>query len=207
MKKIKVLIVDDHHMVRIGLVESISATRDLVVASEAVNGTLAIEKFRRHLPDVVLMDFQLPGMNGTECTAKLRLEFPEARVVMLSICEGEEDIWRAAQAGVMGYLPKSLEMKEILAAIRQVAEGKTCFPSSILAKLDARRTRTDMTDRELAVLRLIVAGRSNKEIATDLSVSDGLVRLYVSRVLERLGVHDRTQAAVKAIQIGLVHLE
>ena len=206
MKKTRVLVVDDHPMVRIGLLESIGSTPDLEVVGEAPNGATAIEIFKKKNPNVVLMDFQMPGLNGVETTDILREEFPEARVILLSIYEGEEDIWRAAQAGVMGYLPKSSEMKEILDAIRKVAGGETAFPEQILSKLNERRTRSDFTPRELEVLQLIVAGRSNKEISYELKVSDGLVRLYVSRVLTRLGVLDRTQAAVQAIQRGLVHL-
>ena len=206
MKKIRVLIVDDHQLVRIGLSESIVATDDLEAAGEAANGEQALEKYRQCRPNVVVMDYQMPRKNGAETTALLRQEFPDAAVIILSVYEGEEDIWRAAQAGAMGYLPKSVEMSEILTAIRHVANGDTYFPVTILAKLDERRSRADLTPRELEVLRLIVAGRSNKEIASTLHVSDGWVRLYVSRVLAQLQVTDRTQAAVQAIQRGLVHL-
>ena len=206
MKKIRVLIVDDHQLVRIGLAESIVATDDLEAVGEAANGEQALEKYRLLRPDVVIMDYQMPRMNGAETTANLRQEFPTAAVIILSVYEGEEDIWRAAQAGASGYLPKSVEMPEILTAIRHVAAGDTYFPVNILAKLDERRSRADLTPREMEVLRLIVAGRSNKEIAATLHVSDGWVRLYVSRVLAQLQVTDRTQAAVQAIQRGLVHL-
>ena len=206
MKKIRVLIVDDHQLVRIGLSESILTTDDLEAVGEAANGEQALEKYRQCRPDVVIMDYQMPRKNGAETTVALRQEFPTAAVIILSVYEGEEDIWRAAQAGAMGYLPKSVEMPEILTAIRHVASGDTYFPVTILAKLDERRSRADLTPRELEVLRLIVAGRSNKEIAATLHVSDGWVRLYVSRVLAQLQVTDRTQAAVQAIQRGLVHL-
>lgn len=207
MKKIKVLIVDDHHMVRIGLTNTVGSDDGLVVVGDAANGTQAIEKFRQQHPQVVLMDFQMPGMKGAETTAKLREEFPGACVILLSVYQRQEDIWQAVKAGVMGYLPKSVEANELRSAIRQVAGGKTCFPPDIVAKIDERRIRSDLSNREMEVLRLIVAGRCNKEIATDLNISESRVRFCVSHILDRLGAMDRTQAAVEAIHRGLVDLE
>ena len=207
MTKIKVLIVDDHYMVRIGLVNTIGANNDLMVVGEASDGAQAIEKFRQLRPDVVLMDFQMPDMNGVETAAKLRQEFPEASVILHSVYQRDEDIWRAVQAGVMGYLPKSVEPNELWFAISRVVSGKTYFPPSIMAKLDARSNRSDLSKREHEVLQLLVAGCSNKEIATKLDISEGRVRFCVSQILDRLGVADRTQAVLKAIKSGLVHLD
>ena len=205
--KIHVMIVDDHAMVRLGLSEAVSAESDMVVAAEASCGTEAVELYVKHQPDVVLMDFQMPDVNGIEATEQILESFPAARVILLSIYQGEEDIWRAKQTGVKGYLPKSATMSEVLSAIRDVYAGDLYFHPSIAAKLEKRSARADLTSREVDVLRLIVGGRSNKEMASELSISDGNVRLYVSRLLAKLGAVDRTQLAVKAIQCGLIHLE
>ena len=161
MTQIKILIVDDHYMVRIGLANTVGLDPDLTVVGEAAQGVEALEQFRKLKPDVVLMDFQMPGMSGAETTSKLRAEFPEARVLLLSVSQREEDIWQAVQAGVMGYLLKSVEANELLTAIREVADGGTCFPPAIAAKVDERRTRPDLSQREVDVLRLIIAGKSN----------------------------------------------
>jgi len=201
------MVVDDHAMVRIGLCEAVASAPNMLVVVEAANGLEAIGAYRKHKPDVVLMDLQMPEMDGVESTVQLRKEFPEAKIILLSIREGEEDVWRANQAGIKGYLPKSSPMEAVMSAIRQVFAGETSFSKEFITKIKIRAAKSDFTPREVDVLRLIVKGRCNKEIATDLAVSEGSVRLYVSRVLEKLGVVDRTQAAVKAIQSGLVHLD
>jgi DNA-binding NarL/FixJ family response regulator len=206
-RKIRVLIVDDHAMMRLGLAEAVNGERDMVLAGEASNGAQAVGAYRELQPDVVTMDFQMPGMDGAEATAKLRAEFPDARVVVLSVFEGEEDIWRAAQAGAMGYVLKSAEVEDILEAIRHVFAGDTYFPAAIASKLSARKTRDTLTPRESQVLRHIVAGLSNKEIASALRTSEATVKLHISNTLSKLGVSDRTQAAIVAVQRGIVHLD
>ena len=206
-RKIRVLIVDDHAMMRLGLAEAITGERDLTLIGEAAKGQQALELYRQHQPDVVTMDFQMPGRDGAESTALLRAEFPDARVVLLSMFEGEEDIWRAVQAGASGYVPKSAEVEEILQAIRHVVAGETYFPATIAAKLAERETRDTLTARELQVLRHIVAGLSNKEISAALKTSEATVKLHISNTLTKLHVADRTQAAVAAVQRGIVHLD
>lgn len=206
-RKIRVLIVDDHAVMRLGLAEAIDGERDMAMVAEAANGAQAIEHYRRHRPDVVTMDFQLPGDDGAEITRKLRAEFPEARVVILSVFEGEEDIWRAVSAGALGYVLKSADVEDVIEAIRHIFGGDTYFPAAISAKLSMRQTRESLTDRELKVLREIVGGRTNKEISAALSMSEALVKLEISNTLAKLGVADRTQAAVVAVQRGIIHLE
>ncbi len=206
-KKIRVLIVDDHAMMRLGLAEAVNGERDMQLAGEASNGSQAMEAYRTFQPDVVTMDFQMPGMNGAEATTRLRAEFPEARVVILSVFEGEEDIWRAVQAGAMGYVLKSAEVEDILEAIRHVVAGDTYFPPAIAAKLADRKTRDTLTTRESQVLRHVVAGLSNKEIASTMRTSEATVKLHISNTLAKLGVADRTQAAIVAVQRGIVHLD
>lgn len=206
-RKINVLIVDDHAMMRLGLAEAIGGEGDLALAGEASSGRQAMELYRKHRPDVVTMDFQMPGMDGAAATAALRSECPEARIVMLSVFEGEEDIWRAVEAGASAYVLKSAEVEDILEAIRTVADGDTYFPSSIAAKLAARRTRDTLSPREMQVLRHIVSGLSNKEISAALHMSEATVKLHISNTLSKLQVADRTQAAIVAVQRGIVHLE
>jgi DNA-binding NarL/FixJ family response regulator len=206
-RKIRVLIVDDHAMMRLGLAEAINGERDMALAGEASNGAQAVDAYREMQPDVVTMDFQMPGMDGAEATAKLREEFPDARVVVLSVFEGEEDIWRAVQAGAMGYVLKSAEVEDILEAVRHVMAGDSYFPAAIASKLSARKTRDSLTPRESQVLRHIVAGLSNKEIASALRTSEATVKLHISNTLSKLGVSDRTQAAIVAVQRGIVHLD
>jgi len=206
-RKIRVLIVDDHAMMRLGLAEAITGERDMTLVGEAANGRQALELYRKLQPDVVTMDFQMPGGDGAESTAWLRTEFPEARVVLLSVFEGEEDIWRAVQAGAAGYVLKSAEVEDVLEAIRQIMSGGTYFPATIAAKLAARETRDALTPRELQVLRHIVAGLSNKEIAAALHMSEATVKLHISNTLSKLHVADRTQAAIVAVQRGIIHLD
>lgn len=206
-RKIRVLIVDDHAMMRLGLAEAIAGERDLALIGEAANGTQCVEQYRKHQPDVVTMDFRLPGADGAESTASLRSEFPNARVVVLSVFEGEEDIWRAVEAGAMGYVSKSAEVEDVLEAIRSVFGGKTYFPAPIATKLASRRTRDALTPREHQVLHHIVAGLSNKEIAATLRMSEATVKLHISNTLAKLHVADRTQAAIVAVQRGIIHLD
>jgi DNA-binding NarL/FixJ family response regulator len=194
-------------MMRLGLAEAINGERDMTLAGEAANGTQAIALYRKLQPDVVTMDFQMPGADGAETTEHLRTEFPGARVVVLSVFEGEEDIWRAVGAGASAYVLKSAEVEDVLEAIRHVFAGGTYFPAAIAAKLAARETRGTLTPRELQVLRHIVAGFSNKEIAATLHMSEATVKLHISNTLSKLQVADRTQAAIVAVQRGIVHLD
>lgn len=202
-----ILVVDDHVMIRMGLVEAINAESDMKVVGQAGNGEEALEVYAQSRPDVVIMDFQMPGLDGAASTRRLREQHPDARVLLLSMHEGEEDIWRCAQAGVMGYLPKSSEADDILCAIRHLIGGDTYFPPGITVKLEARRKRDTLSPRELQVLKEIVAGRSNKEIVVALCISEATVKLHISNVLAKLGVLDRTQAAIEAVRQGIVHLE
>jgi DNA-binding NarL/FixJ family response regulator len=205
--KIGLMLVDDHFVVRMGLAASLGLEPDMKIVAECNTGEEAVVQFRRYRPDVVIMDNQLPGASGAEAAATIRQESPEARIIVLSVHDGEEDIYRAVQAGAVGYLHKAARRDEIVTAIRSVASGQTCFPPAIAAKLDARRQQANLSKRELEVLRMIVEGLSNKEIARALNLAQVTVKLHVGHVLEKLGVVDRTQAATTAIQRGIVHLE
>jgi len=205
--KIRVLIVDDHAMIRLALAEAIARKPQFELAGEAIDGEQAVEMCRRVLPDVVTMDFQLPGIDGVEASTRILEGCPSARIILISVFDGEEDIWRAVQAGARGYLLKSLEVEELLDAIQHVAAGDTYFPPKIAAKIAARRSRQNLTPREIQVLQQLVAGRSNKEIAADLGVSESMAKAHLKHLFAKLGVADRTQAAITAVHRGLVHLK
>lgn len=205
--KIRLMLVDDHFVVRAGLAGSLGLESDIDVVAECGSGEQAVESFGLHRPDVVLMDWRLTGMSGVEATAVIRQRHPAARIVSFTVYEGEEDIARAVEAGVAGYLPKSSSRQEILAAIRAVARGENVFPPPIASKLAAGRVRGRLNEKEMAVLRGIARGQSNKEIAAALGLAEVTVKFHVGRILEKLGVLDRTQAATTALQRGIIHLD
>ncbi|HTW48375.1 MAG TPA: response regulator transcription factor [Acidobacteriaceae bacterium] len=204
---IKILIVDDHHIVRQGLVALLKTVPGFAVAAEAADGEQAVELHRKHKPDVTLMDLRLPKMNGVEAIAKIRDGAPGARIIVLTTFDGDEDIYRALQAGAKGYLLKGMDLAELTEAIRSVHAGRTRIPPRVAEKLAERMGAASLTARELEVLRLIVAGRSNRDIGTALFISEATVKTHVNSLLSKLGVEDRTQAATTALQRGIVHLE
>ena len=205
-ERIRIMLVEDHHVVRQGLVALLSADDELEVVGAASDGSEAIALFRSLRPDVTLMDLQLPKLGGVEAIRRIRSEFPEARVIVLTTFDGDEDIFRALQAGARGYLLKGMPLEELLRTIRTVHSGKTRIPSPIAEKLAERVGGQELTARELGVLERIVAGRANKEIAADLNISEATVKSHVNSLLGKLGVADRTHAATVAIQRGFVHL-
>ena len=204
---IRILIVDDHAMVRFALTEAIQRHSDLTLVGEAQNGRSAVALYRKLRPDVVTMDFKLPDQDGDQVVAEIRAEFPEARVVLLSIFENSESIWRATQAGVLSYVSKAAKVAEVIQAIRSIAVGKTYFSSGLEEKLAARQRQENLTPRELAVLELVAAGHSNKEIAATLNLSLSTVKLHLQNIFSKLGAQDRTQATAAAFQRGIVRLD
>ncbi len=205
--QISVLVVDDNALLRVGLSGTIGDEPDMKVVGEASNGADALALYRDLSPDVVTMDYRMPNEDGLVTTRKIIAEFPDAKIVFLSIYEGEEDIWNALQAGVRGYLSKTEALENVVEAIREAAAGNSYFPASIAAKLENRQDRESLTPRELEVLQLIVNGCSNKEIMVELNLSASTVRAHVSNMFEKLGVLDRTQAAIMAVKEGIVHLK
>lgn len=201
-----ILIVDDHFATRLGLSLPINNEKDMKVVAEAGTAAKAIEMYREHRPDVVLMDYHLPDQTGVETLAQLKAEFPDIRCVMLTIFDGEEDIYRAVTAGAKAYLTKSSECDEVLRAIRAVAAGSTYYPPDVTAKIKAREKRTPLTERELEILRLLVKGHSTKEIVDILKLSMGTIRLHISLILDKLDAFDRTNAVAKAIERGIVRV-
>lgn len=204
---IRVLVVDDHAIVRKGLVALLNTVDGLSVIGEAADGEEAIQAHRVHKPDVTLMDLRLPKIGGADAIARIRQEHPAARIIVLTTFDGDEDIFRALQAGAKGYLLKGMDAAELTEAIRAVYAGKSKIPPVVAEKLAGRMGGPALTTRELEVLRRIVAGRSNKQIGSDLHISEATVKTHINSILSKLGVSDRTQAATSALQRGIVHLE
>lgn len=201
------MVVDDHYVVRMGLVGSINIEPNIIVEVEASNGQQAIANFRRHHPDIVLMDLKLPDMTGVEATSAICREFPEASIIMLSTHDGEEDIYQSLQAGARTYLLKTAAREELIHTIRAVHAGERCISPAIGARLAERITHTELTLRELDVLKLIAAGKSNKEIGSALQIAEVTVKLHVGHILAKLKASDRTQAATTALRRGILHLD
>jgi DNA-binding NarL/FixJ family response regulator len=204
---IQIMVVDDHHIVRQGLVALIGTLPDMKVVAQASNGSEAVDLYRAHRPDITLMDLRLPKQNGVEAITHIREEFPSARIIVLTTFDGDEDIYRALQAGAKGYLLKGMNADELTDAIRTVHGGKSRIPAVVAERLAERMGGPSLTGRELDVLKRIVGGRSNKEIASDLFISEATVKTHINSILSKLGVNDRTQAATTALQRGIVHLD
>lgn len=209
MKKeiIRVLVVEDHNVVRQGLVALLKVTEGLEVVGEAADGVEAIAQFRRHLPDITLIDLRLPLLGGVDAISRIRKDWPQARFIVLTTYDGDEDIYRALKAGAKAYLLKGMTSEELMAAIRAVNAGKSHIPPAIAERLAERMGTEELTPRESDVLEQIVQGRSNKEIASELDISEATVKTHINSLLAKLGVTDRTQAATAAIRRGLVPLE
>jgi two-component system NarL family response regulator len=205
--KLRIMLVDDHYLVRMGLASIIALEPDMSVCAEASTGEQAQALFRAHRPDVTLMDLRLPGMSGTETAQAIRAEYPEARIVMISTYVCDEEIYGALQAGAMAYLVKSVQREELMRAIRKAAAGQRHIPPEVAARLADRVSGTQLSTREIEVLRFLVSGRRNREIASALDIAEGTVKLHVSSILSKLGATDRTEAVTRALQRGIVQLE
>ena len=202
---IRILVAEDHLVARVGVSTIVNLQPDMTIIAEAGNGQQAVELYRKHLPDVVLLDMRMPVMSGLEAAAAIRSEFPQARMIALTTYGGDEDIRRALAAGVQAYLTKDVLHDELLKAIRAVHNGQTYLPATVAA-VAAQMPRPDLSAREVQVLELIVRGLANKQIAYSLNIAEHTVKNHVKNILSKLGVQDRTQAATAAIQRGIVHL-
>ena len=204
---IRVLVVEDHNVVRQGLVALLKVAEGLEVVGEAADGLEAIAQFRKYLPAVTLIDLRLPKLGGVDAITRIRSEVPDARFIVLTTYDGDEDIYRALKAGAKAYLLKGMSTEELIAAIRAVHAGKSHIPPVIAERLAERMGVEELTPRELDVLEEIVHGKSNKEIAAELEISEATVKTHINSLLAKLGVTDRTQAATAAIRRGIVPLE
>jgi DNA-binding NarL/FixJ family response regulator len=204
---IRVLVVEDHNVVRQGLVALLNLVDGIDVVGEAADGEEAIAQFRSQKPDVTLIDLRLPKLAGVEVIQQVRSESPQARFVVLTTYDGDEDIYRALKSGAKAYLLKGMTTDELITTIREVHAGRSHIPAAIAERLAERMGTEDLTPRESEVLEQIVSGKSNKEIATELAISEATVKTHINTLLSKLGVADRTQAATAAIRRGIVPFE
>ncbi|MBC2607290.1 response regulator [Pelagicoccus albus] len=203
---IKILVVDDHPSMRMGIIALIDSQPNMEVVAEASDGEEAIEVYDDVLPDIVLMDLRMHRMGGAEAILSICRKHPDAKIIVLSTYDLDEDIYRAIQSGAKSYLLKDMAVEEIAGTIRGVFEGDEILPRQVADRLEERSQRQQLTEREKEVLESLIKGRSNKEIAQNLSVSDETVKSHLKTLFVKLGVRDRTEAAITAIRHGIVHL-
>ena len=203
---IRILTVDDHPLLREGIAALLKTEPDMELVAEASDGEEAIKQFRQHRPDITLMDIQMPNMNGTEAINRIRNEFPNARIIVLSTYSGDVQVLRAIKAGARGYIVKAHVHRELLEAIRSVHAGHKRIPSEIAAELAEHAADDALSSREIEVLRLIAAGNGNKHIADKLSIEETTVKSHISNILSKLGANDRTHAVTIGLQRGIIEL-
>jgi len=206
-ERLRVMIVEDHFVVRTGLAAIINSQTDMITVAEARNGREAIDLYREHQPHVTLMDLRIPLLSGTEAIAAIVKEFPRAKIIVLSTFGGDEDIFQALQAGARAYFLKDVKGHDLIGAIRAVHAGQRLLPPEVASRLAERIPRSELSPRELEILRLIAKGGSNREIANTLDISEGTVRVHASNIFAKLGCNDRAQAVSEAFQRGIIHVD
>lgn len=206
-RRIRILIADDHPVVRQGLAAVIEREPDLVVVGQAKTGEQAVALYEELRPDVTLMDLRLPGMGGAEATVSIRAKSPAARIIVLTNFEGDEDIYRALRAGAQAYLLKGMPLEEVFEAIRAVNAGQKRIPPVVAGRLAERAMLETLSTREIQALKLVVKGLSNKQIAAAMEITEATVKSHLTSVMQKMGVSDRTEAAIAAVQRGIVMLE
>jgi DNA-binding NarL/FixJ family response regulator len=203
---IRILSVEDHPVFREGLVTIIGPQKDMILVALAANAVEAMAEFRRHKPDITLMDLRLPGANGTDTLIAIRGEFPQARIIMLTSSDSDGEIQRAMRAGASGYMLKSTPKDELLGVIRSVHAGKRYVPTEVAVRLAEHLGDDDLTSRELEVLRLIRDGYRNKQIADQLAIAETTVNFHIKNLVDKLGANDRTHAVTIAVRRGLLQI-
>jgi len=205
-KRIRILTADDHALLRQGIAALVEIEPDMELVAQASTGREAIEQFRRHRPDITLMDLQMPDISGIEAILAIRGEFPDARIVVLTTYAGDSQVVRALKAGARGYLLKGTVHTDLLETIRAVHAGKKRIPPEVAAELAMHATEDELTARELEILKLIAKGNANKEIAAQLSIREDTVKSHVGSILEKLGANDRTHAVTIGLKRGIIDL-
>ncbi len=205
--QIRIMIADDHPVVREGLAALINRQPGMEVVAEAADGAEAVEAFHRALPDVTMLDLRMPKLDGINVISKIREEDPEARIIMLSTYDGDENVYRSLRAGAKGYLQKGAGQESLIECIQAVHQGQTWVQPSAAQQLADRVGETELSPRELQVLRLVVDGKTNKEIGLALDIGEGTVKIHVNHVLKKLGVKARTEAINVALKRGIVFLD
>jgi DNA-binding NarL/FixJ family response regulator len=206
MDRVRILCIDDHPFVRAGVIRVISLREELTVVAEGSTGEEAVELFVAHRPDVTVMDLQLPGMGGLQAIRAIKQVAPEAKVIVLTMYDGSENILNALRAGAVGYVLKDAVPEDLIRVIGEVSAGRTAFPSDVEAQATVRADYPPLTPREREVLELLVRGLRNKEIAGDLGISEDTARVHLRSIFLKLNVHDRTAALVVALRRGLVRI-
>ncbi|HYL85485.1 MAG TPA: response regulator transcription factor [Candidatus Angelobacter sp.] len=204
--RIKVFSVDDHPLLREGIAAVINSQPDMLMVAQAANAQDAIQQFRKHRPDVTLMDLRLPDQNGIEAMIAIRGEFQDARIIMLTTFEGDVDIKRALEAGARGYVLKSMPPKELVEVIRQVHAGQKRIPPQLAAQLAEHMSDETLTEREVQVLSQIAGGNRNRDIAERLFITEETVKVHIKHIMEKLGASDRTQAVAIGVRRGIIQL-
>jgi DNA-binding NarL/FixJ family response regulator len=205
-KKIRILLVDDHIVLRMGLTTATNGEPDMEVVADADNGLEAIKAYRTHRPDVVVLDLRMPGLNGIDTIRRLREEFHEARVLVFSNYASGDEAYQALKAGASGFVVKEMALDRLLEAIRKVHQGEQYIPPEIAMRMNGR-VLSQLSPRELEVLRLVAKGLSNKEIGSALRVVEGTIKIHLTNILAKLGVSDRTQAILAAVKRGIIQIE
>jgi two-component system, NarL family, response regulator len=203
---IRILVVEDHAVVRDGLVAILNREADISVVAEAEDGQQAVELYKLHQPDLTLMDLRMPNLDGVEAIAQIRADYPQAKIIVLTTYDTDEDIYRGLQAGARGYLLKDTTSEELLQSIHTVHRGQRYVPSNIALKLSDRLGATALTQREQQVIQLLVNGKGNADIMSALNISEGTVKFHINNILNKLNVGDRTQAVIVALKRGLARL-
>jgi DNA-binding NarL/FixJ family response regulator len=205
-EKIRILIADDHYIVRMGLIALVNTEPDMEVVAEAADGNQALDLFAKHHPDLALLDLKMPGKSGIQTAMAIRNKFPSARILVLSALDGDEDIYRALNAGAQGYVLKNTTGDKLVPALRAVAAGQNWIPKEVASRLASRKLLEELTPREVQILNELAKGLANKEIAETLHITEYTVKDHLKNVLGKLRVADRTEAVTTAIQRGIIHL-
>jgi len=205
-KQIRVMSVDDHPLLREGIVAVVNSQKDMQIVAQAASGSEAVEQYRKHRPEVVLMDLRLPDISGIDAMSSICKEFPEARVIVVTTVDGDAEIHRALAAGAGGYVLKSMPPKDLVEVIRQVNAGKKRIPGEVAARLAEHFDGDSLTPREVEVLAQVASGNRNRDIADKLFITEETVKVHIKHIMEKLDAKDRTQAVSIGIRRGIIHL-